>query len=230
MTADPAIATAADYADALLTARRAKNVLTLIVFLALIVQLAVFFVGRFTNLLDSPAPIIAAPTTATSTTVRTAVENGPRWYDAAHYAMGGAIFLGIICTAMLAMVLYLIVKIMLVGRLIGVARVTSALVWTLFLLLLLFPWQAFLRNAEFTSREFMIPGVLYTWDELRTRVLGGAWSRVDTLPTQILFWARFVVWPLIAIIILLLVHARSNRGLRQALGEDVLTDTATTAT
>jgi hypothetical protein len=236
MTSDPAIATAADYADALLTARRAKSVLTLVVLLALVVQLAVFFIGRFTTMIDDGG-IRAATVTATATMPMASTQplidhatNEPRKSDVAHYAMGFAIFLGLVCTAMLAMILYLIVKIMLVGRLIGVARVTSALVWTFFLLLLLFPWQAFLRNADFSNRDFMISGVLYTWDELRLRVLNGNWQRVNTIAEQIVFWARFVAWPVIALILLLVIHGRSNRGLRQALGEDVLStsDTATT--
>src|SRR6202035_1806016 len=56
-------------------------------------------------------------------------------------------FLGIVLAVVLALVLLLIVGIMLVGRLIGVARVTSAYIWCLVLGVLLFPWQAFLSNA-----------------------------------------------------------------------------------
>ena len=60
------------------------------------------------------------------------------------------------------MVILLIAKIMLVGRLIGVAQVTSAFIWCVFLVVLLFPWQAFLQSTDFTG-DFKIPGVLYTW-------------------------------------------------------------------
>jgi len=222
MIADPAIATAADYADALLTARRAKNVLTLILLLALLLQLAIFFIARYTTLITPPMISVTTSITAAPTTVP-AVANQPNRYDLFHYLLGGSIFLGLVCTIMLAVVLLLIVKIMLVGRLIGVARVTSAFVWTLLLLLLLFPWQAFLRNADFTSREFMIPGVLYTWDELRVRVIGAGTSSLP-LDQLILFWARFAAWPVVALVLLLVIHARSNRGMRQALGEDVLRD------
>jgi hypothetical protein len=36
---------------------------------------------------------------------------------------------------------------------------------------------------------------------------------------QILEWARFVAFPILSILILLAVQIKSNRGLRQALGE-----------
>src|SRR3954453_19606655 len=109
----------------------------------------------------------------------------------------------------------LIIKIRLVGRLIGVARLTSAFVWCVFLALLLFPWQAFLQNTDFTG-DFKLPGVLYTWAELIHPVVGAKFSHAD-LNQAILRWARFVGWPVIALILLLMVQAKSSRGLRAAL-------------
>ena len=44
----------------------------------------------------------------------------------------------------------------------------------------------------------------------------------------VLKWSRFVVFPIIAVLILLAIQVKSNRGLRQALGEaDVISSTAT---
>jgi hypothetical protein len=118
------------------------------------------------------------------------------------------------------MVLLLIVTIMLVGRLIGVARTTSAYIWCLVLVVLLFPWQAILADETFRSRDFIVPGVLYTWDEL----LALARFPRDASAQAILGWARFVVWPVVALILLLVIHVKSNRGLRQALGEDYVAE------
>ena len=91
---------------------------------------------------------------------------------------GGGTLVGwlIILIIVLAIVILLIAKIMLVGRLIGVAQVTSAFIWCVFLVVLLFPWQAFLQNTDFTG-DFKIPGVLYTWNELTHPTLGGLTDR-----------------------------------------------------
>jgi hypothetical protein len=199
---DPAIATAADYADAMFTARRAKNALVLLVLLVLLIQLGVFFLARYTNYLIGSGA--AAPTT----------EPG-RWADLLQYIVGGCAFLGVILGIVLSFVLLLIVNIMLVGRLIGVARTTSAYIWCLLLLVLLFPWQAFLSNATFSDPTFKIPGVLYTWDEL----IQYAKFPAGMTALALLKWARFVAFPLIAIIIVLSIQVKSNRGLRQAFGE-----------
>jgi hypothetical protein len=201
---DPAIATAADYADAMYTARRAKNLLVLLIFVVLLLQLGLFFVARYTDYIIPNA-------TATTRPAAFLVD----WLQ---YLVGASAFLGIVLTIVLGLVLLLIVNIMLVGRLIGVAKTTSAYVWCLLLLVLLFPWQAFLANATFINPEFKIPGVLYTWSELTTLARFGIGKSAE-MPELILRWARFVAWPVAAIIIVLAIQIKSNRGLRQAFGE-----------
>jgi hypothetical protein len=129
--------------------------------------------------------------------------------------IGAAAFLGVTLSIVLSIVLLLIVAIMLVGRLIGVARLTSSFIWCLILIVLLFPWQAFLANATFTNPDFKLPGVLYTYDELRQY----AHFPNDPLPGAILKWARFVGFPLLTAVILLSIQIKSNRGIRQAFGE-----------
>lgn len=220
---DPAIATAADYADAMLVARRAKNGIVLLLLLCLLLQLGLFFTARYTEVLSGPmtagTPAAVEPTTLPTTqTAESSTARSVGMGDLLHYLLGVSVFVGMALSILLAFVLLLIVTIMLVGRLIGVGRVTSAYVWCLLLIVLLFPWQALFQDQHFTSRAFIWPGVLYTWDELK------AFARFPTtdLAEAILKWARFVGFPVVAVIILMVIQVRSNRGLRQALGEDDL--------
>jgi hypothetical protein len=188
-----AIATAADYADAMLTARKAKQIVWSILAVLLCAQIALFFVARY----------------------RVDPANTNHFTDLLKYITGGIDFLGMVLTIVLAIDLLLIVVIMLVGRLIGVSRVLSAFLWCVVLAVLLFPWQAFLVNQTFSSPEFKVPGVLYNWAELVAR------ARVHPAGHQatFLFWARFVGWPAASLVILMIIQASSQRGLRQALGE-----------
>jgi hypothetical protein len=87
------------------------------------------------------------------------------------------------------------------------------------LLLLLFPWQAFL-GGQLMHRDFIIPGVLYTWDELSSGAkFVSSFSDLESISQTCLRWARFVAFPIAAIVIVLLVQSRSTRGLRQAISE-----------
>lgn len=224
---DSAIATAADYADAMLVARRAKRALVLLLLLMLLAQLALFFTARFSDALfvaAPPAPVEAttqpAPTTLATaiTTPTTPVQPANKWVDPLKYLIAITDFVGVTASIVLAAVLLLLVGIMLVGRLIGVARVTSAFVWCLILIVMLFPWQAFLNSEKMDRREFIIPGVLYTWDEF---LVNARFENGLNAPA-ILKWARFAGFPIAAVLILFSIEVKSNRGLRQALGEDDL--------
>jgi hypothetical protein len=234
------IATAADYADALLTARRAKNWLFLILLFILLAQIAIFLSMRHW-------PGIAAASLHPGE-----ASKSYQWAARMRYIIAVTDFLGVALVIVLAMVLLLITKIMLVGRLIGVSRVTSAYIMTLVLGVLVFPWQSLLGNASFVplpavvsaatlpagpgatvrstaavapaDTSFKIPGVLYTWGEV-THPIDGANFQTANTSAAALHWARYIGFPLVAIILLLLVQSRGTRGLRQALGESAMIGT-----
>ncbi len=217
MTPSP-IATAADYADAMSIARRAKNWLFLLLLIFLLGQLTLFFLVKYDVIrgptvvtpLASPAAADVA-TTAPAVRVSVAPTFGQLILED---LISASVFLTVASTFVLAMVLLLIVNIMLIGRLIGVSRVTSAFVWCIVLAVLVFPWQGFLTFFDTGGADFWLPGVMYTWPEL----IKAHFDSMD-LNVQVIRWARFVGFPLVAIILLLLIQSKSSRGVRLALGE-----------
>ena len=213
------VAIAADYADALLVVRRAKRLLLLLLLLTLLGQVALFACVHFGILKPSlqgvrtiatTIPIAGGITAAVPDTTSSA-----RAGEMLHYLTVLTLSSGVVFGILLALTLFLTVHIMLVGRLIGVAYVTRAFVLSLFLALLLFPWQTILATRE--VRDIVLPGVLYTWGELSGRVPGEA---TGDFWHQAMYWARFVAWPLVTLIVLLLVQVRSGKGLKLALGEE----------
>lgn len=237
---DRSLATSADYADALLVARRAKNWLFLLVLLMLLGQIAIFFVARYTDLIavasrgwgSGAAASVEAERVEVGATQPTTVAVGdavgstaaepvvkpvaqPAARDVLRYVSGLVQFMGTILPMLLAAVLLLIVNIMLVGRLIGVSRVTSAFVCCLLLILLMFPWQIYFGGRP-DAGDFRVPGVLYTWHDLYSN----AKFATSDMKLAVVKWARFLVMPLIALVLLLMIQIKSNRGLRQALGEE----------
>ncbi len=195
------IAVAADYAEALLAARRAKNWLFVILLVLLIDQLAIFFVGRYAQ------GVLPDPTDPTMT---------DRAQALFRYWVGMSSFVGLAASLMLTLTLLLIFNVMLVGRLIGLANTTRAVVGSMLLCVLLFPWQAFLFDWA-----FKIPGVLYTWQELVAYARFGMTGTIRW-DEAALRWARFVFWPVVSVAVLFYVQARSGKALRQALGEEMI--------
>jgi hypothetical protein len=187
-------------------------VLSPLLLLILLVQLALFFTARYTTILREPAD-----------------PNGRNWTELIQYLVGLTDFLGIVLALLLAGVLCLILKVLLVGRLVGVARLTSAVMWSMFLVLLLFPWQSFLNNPTLFPNDALsnalglkLPGVLYTWAEFIHPQLGARFAGNGDIFFLILRWARFVGWPVVAVLILFTVQTKSSQGLRQALGNDIV--------
>ena len=253
------IAVAADYADAMMTARRAKNWLFILLLLVLLTQLTIFFLLRFKVIRLGDQGTVPVPTAVdvntqpesttqlesttqpgdadTQPAVAANVETTSKSFlvdDVLRYVIPVTDFLGVTLAVVLGIVLLLIVTIMLVGRLIGVSHVTSAFVWCVLLTAMMFPWQAFLlgtyrpaRSAgevspgQYDARRFesdppfKIPGALYTWEVLRRDYDFDH----DSVAQDVLKWARFAGFPVLALLLLLMVQAKSSRGLKYALGE-----------
>jgi len=210
----------AEYAEALLVTRRWKNLIVLILLLILLVQIALFFTARYTDVLDRVAP--RGPTPAMLSVPVSQPSKGGFTRDMLHYVLGGTSFLGVALAVVLSVALLLSTKVMLIARTLGVGRITSAYLWCILLIVLLFPWQAFLNNANLTNDRiaFKVPGVLYSWNELSDPA-GGARFQSDGVmdPFGIVKWARFVAFPIVAIVILLMVQSKSSRAFKTALGE-----------
>jgi hypothetical protein len=184
------LANSADYADALLTARRAKNVLLILLLLILLTQTGLFFAARYKLDLSNP--------------------NGKLGF--LQYVIDVTDFLGVVLPIVLGVILLLIILVMLLGRLLGIASVVSAFIACIVLAALMFPWQALFSAQAYGSADARIPGILYTWPEL----VAHARLHPDGL-LQLLYWARFVGWPIAALLILVKIYLKSASGLRAAI-------------
>jgi len=212
---EPTIAAKADYADAILVARRAKNWLFLLLLVVLVGEIALFFTARKT-----------AALLGSSGSISTTQPMSPKIVDVLKYLVALFGFAGLAGSLVLSAVTLLLVKVMLTGRTLGVAKVTSAFIWSLLLVVLLFPWQAMLNNPTLSSSpdamavDFKLPGVIYTWTELTHPTLGAKFDSSSINALVVLRWARFVGFPVLATMILLSIQVKSSMGIKAALGED----------
>lgn len=225
------LASFADYADALLIARKAKNVALGVITLMLLGQMTLFFIWRSSTSTSSTtststANAVSVPSTtpATEPTTLPANQSAPQTPPApsqkprqiAHYLLGLTSFITLTAAIVALVDMALILFIQLIGRLLGTANITRSFFLMVILTVMLFPWQAFLNDANLSNVDFKIPGVLYSWTELNlnARFEGqGFW--ISTLR-----WMRFVGFPLIALGIVFVIHMNSAKALRLALGEE----------
>ena len=213
------IQTNAEYADALIAARRAKFTLFVVLTAAIIIQLVLFYFLRYPKVTIPPPDLKPTPP---------AILN-----ERMQYAIGLLDFAGMVGSILFSLTILLLLHIQLAARVLGVGRVTSSFILSLLVALLMFPWQAVMNNPAINADPVQnaigmkIPGVLYTWAEVHDPKIGagfvvdpGNWSG------NVLHWARYVGFPLVTLILLAIAQIRSSRGIRQSLGGRL--DTATT--
>jgi magnesium-transporting ATPase (P-type) len=235
MTSTP-LAVAADYADALMTARKAKTLLFALLAFLMLAQLAVFFLAKYDVLkLGEPTQVTLAAGATTqpadaAATQPAAVPTVTKSFDAGQiirYVTPLVNFAVVAFSVLLVVTVLLLVVIMLVGRLVGVSHVTSAFIWGVLLVILVVPWQTFfIPNDEYAvtgtagvaeQPAFKWPGAQYTWPELK-RDYKFPTDRENLMPA-IWMWGRYAGLPALALLVLLLVQIKSGRGLKYALGE-----------
>jgi hypothetical protein len=224
-------AVSADYADAMLVARRAKNVLFILLALVLLIQLAVFFVVRYVPGVNiRPAMSATDPIWVAQRSEAKTPSSAISWPQTMQYVVAGTNYLGVLLPIVLSVVLLLIVGIMLVGRLVGVSYFTGAFCWSVIFIVLLIPWQALFSTPTYAMsapgsgnvnsvRDVRLPGILYTYPELVQNYDFETTDWKSDSAYIILHWARFVGFPVFALLVLLSIQGRSSRGLRLALGE-----------
>ncbi len=207
---------AADHADALIVARRAKTTLCLLLFFVLGTELTLFFLLRY---VPSLAGLTAPPPYEAAAVRSRAV---------LQYGLGLLDFAGLILPVLLAVTVLVILQVQLVARLVGTGRVVGGLVWAVIVALLLFPWQAVLNNPAITADAaadaigLKVPGVVYTWAEVSHPLVGAHFAEFNApgadVPMTVLHWMRYAGWPVLAMIFVGIVHTKTERGLRQSFG------------
>ena len=219
---------AADYADALIVARRVKTGLCALLFFVLGSALALFALLRYA---PSLRPITGVgPFDGHTAAARAGLE----------YVVGLLDIAALIVPVLLAVFVGVILLVQLVARVVGTGRTTGALAWAILLAVLLFPWQAVLNNPLNTTDPtanamgMKVPGVLYTWAEVSHPTLGARFAEVNVpdgdRTIAVLHWARYGLFPLLAMVMVGIVHTKTERGLRQSFGTDVVVPPPPTAT
>lgn len=144
---------AGPYVEAMRTVRGAKNL-----FFALLAIVLLFLAGSFCAV--RYGAVLQR-------------ESGQVWDNFLSWAFPFFTLLGVVVGFLYVLTLLVGLKVSLAGRLEGVAGLTKGFFWSMFLLVILLPWQHILVH-EIAGHEIpllrTVPGVLFGLDELKQRV------------------------------------------------------------
>ncbi len=199
-----------EYYDAFRSVRCAKNLFWGLIAVALVVQLVSFVLVNFVGVLDGLYSGCCASCPVATRGVNFADNSAQQWRDVFYWVLPGSKFMALASAMLLSLTLLLAVKLSLVGRLGGIAGLISAFFWSLILLAIVTPWQQVIHGS-FAS------GALYNLDELllSTAKVRSAWGAKDVSAlTWIVFYARFLAFPVVAVLVWLDVASKFSRGYR----------------
>ena len=229
----------AEFGATLKTVRGAKFLWGLLVILAILLHLAAFGLAEFTEKAPKKAP--AKPSvkkTADSKPATQSATTGPATPSPAPGKGGGkgaakapkkdpgildmtkvtiskampwARALAPVLCAILCVTLFLGAMVSLVGRTGGSTGFTSAFFWSLILLAILVPWRALVPQAPLTGALFA--GGIKDIARAKNQLSG---EMTDT----ILFYVRYVSYPVIALLLWLLVQTKFGRAYKATVGDD----------
>lgn len=200
---------ATEFALAMRSVKRAKNIFLWLILLCLLAQGAGFVLGAFTQL--GPRPIVApnhvepaATTQPADSSASSPGDEPTTWNDLLRWVLPAAKFLAMAATFLLLAPLWFAALVALQRQGAGVGSFIGSLFWALVLLAMVFPWQQLLRTS-------LACGALYNFGDLRialdhVRADGaGLWDHV-------LFYLRFAAYPLVTFVVWLIVQLKFAAG------------------
>ncbi len=204
------------YAEAFVSVRAAKNIFWWLIAAAIVVQLTCFILVNFVGVLDAnytPAPAASAtqPVTAESEDHGDAVQASTIWTGVMHWLLPATKFMALVMSVLLVLTLMFAVKLSLLGRLGGVVWMMSAMFWSMILLAIMTPWQQMFGGA-------VACGATYNLGELIdfTKQIKSSWGadQVSAI-SQVVYYARFVAYPIVALAVWLAVQFKFAKGYEQ---------------
>lgn len=117
-------------------------------------------------------------------------------------------FVALVAALLLALTLLIELIVSLTGQLGGAGSFAGAFVWSALLALLFIPWDRALLGP------WIPPSVMYYGPDLVPDTRAIVWNRPANIDWEstVLYWVRYVAYPAVAILILIVIQAKFSRG------------------
>ena len=195
-----------DIHDALKTVRTAKCWLVGLVILALLVQVAAFVLVDFNLLNVSDSSRLAGFQGGDVA----ANDRDGVIAEIISWALAASKFGALVAGTLLCLTVLFSVKLSLVGRIGGPAGFLGAFYWSLLLLMVLIPWQGLLQSSFACGATFNLGQLTHMAGRARSN-----WGASDpSVVKQAFYYARFLGYPVLAMLMTLVVVVRFARGYR----------------
>ncbi len=212
--------TQASFADGWKVFYQLRTVFAVLLILTMAVNIGVFITAKFTRLVlpqeaSQPAATAAQPATAPTAQPSDVTPEMVRWRMIFRIAMDVTAVVAIVSVAFLVFCALLGVMMIVAGQLPGAGLASAAFFWAVLMVVLLLPWSNLLPQAN------CLPIGVPAFNDMRTNLLQ---SDPSFSVSQIDLWLRYVVYPLVVLLITILYLGRTSQANRQIIGAPTTQD------
>lgn len=208
-----------EFAVALRSAQKARNVALVVLAAALVSQIVVFSMVRWGGWLDDackPEPMagLIAATEPASQPAQVEAEglDARQRRELLNWVLAAGKFFGFASSAFLCVVLAFALSFVMLGRLGGTASMAGAFFWSVVLLAALTPWQQIYAGSFACGATFNL-GEL----ESHLRAVKPEWGGAETsLLRHLHVYVRFFMYPLAAVMLSVVVCAKTLIGSKRS--------------
>ena len=198
-----------DFLAGLSSLRRAKNIFCLLIVLAVLTQIAAFAMVNWVNIIDTASQVsLATPTQEQQVT--SDFGNADVWYKVLEWVLPFTRIVAVVCGVLTVITMMFASLLSMISGQGGIKCFFGAFFWSLLLLAVVLPWQMIMKGS-------LVAGAMYNMGELirwlKISIEPWARSEVSTLQ-QISYYARFMAYPILVLIIWIVVQVKFGRGFR----------------
>jgi hypothetical protein len=198
-----------DFLAGLSSLRRAKNLFCLLLVLAVLTQIAAFVMVNWINVIDA-APKVELLGQPEGQEVSEGLGEPGSWYRVLDWVLPFTRVVAVVCGVLVVITMMFAASLSMISGQGGIKCFFSAFFWSLLLLAAVLPWQMVMNGS-------LIAGAMYNLGELIR------WSKFSIEPwapqgtstlQQIPYYARFMAYPILVLMIWIVVQVKFGRGFR----------------
>ncbi len=203
------------FCDALRCLGRVKTLLALLILLCLLVQITGFILVNFAGVIDKSSKLPSAMASRQNDAGENAADTlaaADVWYDIVTWSLAVTKFVALVLAGLLMLTVMFSVKVSLVGRVGATAGFLGAFFWSLILLAILVPWQQILGSGLASGATFNLAQLIRLGKQIH--VSWGFDEATANVLEHGIYYARFLAFPCLTLLVLLLVCLKFSRGYR----------------
>ena len=189
--------------------RHAKNIFCFLLVLAVLLQITAFVLVNWVNVIDT-APQVSLLGRPEGQQVLSGFGNADVWYKVLGWALPFTRVIAVVCSVLIVIIMMFTASLSMISGQGGIKSFFGAFFWSLLLLAAVLPWQKIMQGSLVSGAMYNL-GELVEWSK---RSIEPWASQGTSVWKQLPYYARFMAYPILVLVIWIVVQVKFARGFR----------------